>query len=79
MPAMPHVARLSIAPVRSLGLVHPESIEVSTAGVAEDRRFYLVDATNRLIDRLVVGELVQITAATDAEGTRLRLTRTRSA
>jgi uncharacterized protein YcbX len=74
MPAMPHVARLSIAPVRSLGLVHPDEVAISTVGVAEDRRFYLVDATNRLIDRLVVGELVQITSATDAGGTWLRLT-----
>jgi uncharacterized protein YcbX len=71
---MPRVARLSIAPVRSLGLVHPDEVDISTVGVAEDRRFYLVDATNRLIDRLVVAELVQITSATDAGGTWLRLT-----
>ena len=71
---MPHVARLSIAPVRSLGLQHPTEIELTTAGVAEDRRFYLVDDTGRLVDRLIVGELVQIAAETDPEGTRLRLT-----
>jgi uncharacterized protein YcbX len=71
---MPRVARLSIAPVRSLALVHPEQIDLTPVGVAEDRRFYLVDGANRLIDRLVVGELVQITSATDAQGTWLRLT-----
>lgn len=71
---MPRVSRLSIAPVRSLGLEHPESIDLTTHGVAEDRRFYLVDHTNRLIDRLVVGELVQIATHTDPDGLRLRMT-----
>jgi uncharacterized protein YcbX len=71
---VPRVARLSIAPVRSLALVHPEQIDLTAVGVAEDRRFYLVDDTNRLIDRLVVGELVRIASATDAGGSWLRLT-----
>jgi uncharacterized protein YcbX len=70
---MPHVVRLSIAPVRSLGLEHPESIDLTDRGVAEDRRFFLADATNRLVDRLIVGELVQITSHTDPEGRTLRL------
>ena len=71
---MPRVARLSIAPVRSLGLEHPESIEVGPKGVLEDRRFFLADASNRLVDRLVVGSLVQISAHTNPEATVLRLT-----
>ncbi len=70
---MPSVARLSIAPVRSLGLEHPDEIDVTEVGVAEDRRFFLADATNRLVDRLVVGPLVQIAAHTDPGGKRLRL------
>ena len=70
---MPHVSRLSIAPVRSLGLEHPESIDLTTTGVAEDRRFYLVDDTGRLIDRLVEGTLVQIETHTDPDGARLRM------
>lgn len=71
---MPRVARLSIAPVRSLGLEHPESIQVGPKGVLEDRRFFLADASNRLVDRLVVGSLVQISAHTNPEATVLRLT-----
>jgi uncharacterized protein YcbX len=71
---MPRVARLSIAPVRSLGLEHPDSIEVGPKGVLEDRRFFLADAANRLVDRLVVGSLVQISAHTDPDATVLRLT-----
>lgn len=71
---MPHATRFSIAPVRSLGLEHPAEIDITEVGVVEDRRFFLADATNRLVDRLVVGELVQIASHTDAGATRLRLT-----
>ena len=71
---MPRVSRLSIAPVRSLGLEHPDKIVVTEVGVVEDRRFFLADADNRLVDRLVVGELVQISTYTDPEATTLRMT-----
>lgn len=71
---MPRVSRLSIAPVRGLGLQHPESITLNVAGVLEDRRFYLVDAHGRLVDRLLVGELVKVAAETNPQGTWLRLT-----
>lgn len=74
MPAMPTVSRLSIAPVRSLGLEHPNRITVTETGVAEDRRFFLADAANRLVDRLIVGSLVQIATHTDPDAARLRMT-----
>jgi uncharacterized protein YcbX len=70
---MPTVARFSIAPVRSLGLEHPASIDLTAAGVVEDRRFYLTDEADRLVDRLVVPSLVQVGAHTDPEATQLRL------
>jgi uncharacterized protein YcbX len=68
------VSRFSIAPVRSLGLEHPDEIFVTETGVVEDRRFFLADDANRLVDRIVIGELVQIAAHTDAAATTLRLT-----
>ena len=71
---MPRVARFSIAPVRSLGLEHPTEIDVTERGVVEDRRFYLTDDANRLVDRIVVGRLVQVAAQTNPEATRLRMT-----
>jgi uncharacterized protein YcbX len=70
---MPRVARLSIAPVRSLALEHPDEIDLTEVGVVEDRRFYLIDERDRLIDRTVIGELAQIAAHTDPGATRLRL------
>ena len=71
---MPSVARFSIAPVRSLGLEHPTEIDVTERGVVEDRRFYLTDDANRLVDRIVVGRLVQVAAQTNPEATHLRMT-----
>ena len=71
---MPTVARFSIAPVRSLGLEHPTEIDVTELGVVEDRRFYLTDESNRLVDRIVVGRLVQVASHTDPEATTLRMT-----
>jgi uncharacterized protein len=71
---MPSVARLSIAPVRSLGLEHPTEVDVTELGVVEDRRFFLTDDANRLVDRIVVGRLVQVASHTNPEATTLRLT-----
>jgi uncharacterized protein len=68
---MPRVARFSISPVRSLGLQHPTEIDVTEVGVVEDRRFFLTDDTNRLIDRIVFGPLVRIEARTDPGATTL--------
>jgi uncharacterized protein YcbX len=70
---VPRAVRFSIAPVRSLALEHPEEIHITEVGVVEDRRFYLTDDANRLVDRLVVGELVQISSHIDPGATRLRL------
>lgn len=70
---MSEVVRLSIAPVRSLGLLHPDSIDVTATGVVEDRRFYLIDDQDFLVDRIVVGELVQVSARTNPAAEWLRL------
>ena len=34
------VARISIAPVKSLALQHPDRVRLETWGVPENRRFY---------------------------------------
>lgn len=68
---MPRVARFSIAPVRSLGLQHPTEIELTELGVVEDRRFFLTNDDNRLVDQLIVFKLVQVASRTDPEATTL--------
>jgi uncharacterized protein len=54
-----------------MGLEHPDEIDVTEVGVVEDRRFFLTDNANRLVDRLIVGPLVRISTHTDAAGTTL--------
>jgi hypothetical protein len=71
---MPRVARLNIAPVRSLGLETREEIDLGPDGVAEDRRFYVIDAGDRLVDQLTSGAMVQVGSWTNLDATRLRLT-----
>ena len=71
---MPIVSRLNIAPVRSLGLESREEIDLTELGVAEDRRFYVVDDSGRLVDQLIAAEMVQVAAWTDPDATELRLT-----
>jgi uncharacterized protein len=70
---MPRVAQFSIAPVRSLGLQHPNEIDVTEVGVVEDRRFFLTNHANRLIDQLIVFKLVQVQSRIDPAATRLLL------
>ncbi len=64
-----HVVRISIAPVKSLGLVHPESVDLLPDGVHGDRRFWLVDADGRLFNNKRNGPMVTIRPAWD-EATR---------
>ncbi len=71
---MPIVARLNIAPVKGLALETRSSVRLEPFGVAEDRRFYLVDPTGRLVDGLIAGPMVAVSAWTDPTGSRLRLT-----
>ena len=71
---MPRIARLSYAPVRALGLLHPEHIDLTESGLVNDRRFYLVDDRGRLVDRLLAGGLVRVAAETNDDATWLRLT-----
>lgn len=68
---MKTVSRLSIAPVKGMGLVHPDELELTPAGVADNRRFYLVDANGRRYGQIRDGALVQIRPTWD--GRRLRL------
>jgi uncharacterized protein YcbX len=68
----PSVSRISIAPVKSLGLVHPESVELTAYGVTGDRVFAVVDAEGKLANGTKHGPLVRVQAAYD--GGRLTLT-----
>ena len=70
---MASVSWLSIAPVKGLALVHPTEIEIDRSGVADNRRFYLVDDDGRQFGLLRDGRLVQIRPEYDPGADRLTL------
>jgi uncharacterized protein YcbX len=70
---MPSVSRISIAPVKGLGLVHPEGVMLERDGVRENRRFHIVDSDGRRFNQLRNGALVQIRVGYDAHLERLAL------
>ena len=68
------VVRISIAPVKSLGLLHPEEIEIGPGGVVGDRRFWLVDEDGRLFNNKRCGPMVRIRPEWSEESRTLALT-----
>jgi uncharacterized protein YcbX len=67
------VARLNISPVKSLGLSHPDEIRIEPFGVAENRRFLLLDPDDRVVTADRNGGLLTILSAYDARAERLSL------
>jgi MOSC domain-containing protein len=54
------VVRISIAPVKALHVVNPEAVDLAPTGVAGDRRFWLVDATGRLVNDKRRSQLLRV-------------------
>ena len=67
------VSRISIAPVKGLGLVHPDEVMVEHTGVRANRRFHLVDRDGRRYNQLRNGFIVQIRPEYDEDEERLTL------
>jgi len=67
------VARISIAPVKSLHLVSPDEVELTHAGVPGDRRFWLVDADRRLVNGKRHPDLMRVHPRWDEASRRLSL------
>jgi uncharacterized protein YcbX len=70
---MPTVAWLHVAPVKGLALSARDEVELEQFGVAENRRFHVIDAGGRLMNGKVLGPLVGVRAAWDAAADVLRL------
>jgi uncharacterized protein YcbX len=67
------VARICIAPVKALHVVSPDEVELNHAGVAGDRRFWLVDAAGRLVNDKRHPELLRVRVDWDERTLRLAL------
>ncbi len=61
------VARINLTPVKSLGLVHPERVELALEGAVSDRDFYLTDGDGRRVGGLKHSALVRIRPEWDGE------------
>ena len=70
----PRVVRISLAPVKSLGLVHPEEVTLEPGGVTGNRRFWLRDEQGALYAGKRDGSLLQIRPKWDEATRRLALT-----
>lgn len=71
---MGRVVRINIAPVKSLGLVQLEEIDLGERGVVGNRRFWLVDDNRRLVNNKRKGPLVRIRPEWDEQTRELALT-----
>lgn len=64
---MPRVAWINVAPIKGLALLARETVRVERWGIAEDRRFHLIDDDGRLINGKVAGSLMQIRPEIDGD------------
>ncbi len=67
------VAWISVAPVKGLGLVHPEAVELDRGGASANRAFYLVDEHGQMVNGKRIGSLVAIAPAYDTARETLTL------
>ena len=70
---MPTVSRLCVTPVKGLALHEPDEVHLSEHGVAENRRFFLVDSVGFLVSGIDHGPLCLVRAEYDPEGDSLSL------
>ena len=70
---MATVTQIQIAPVKALGLVFPDKVELGPEGVSGDRRFWLTDAEGRLMNNKRIGPLALIRPDWDERTRRLTL------
>lgn len=56
------IQKIHVSPVKSLGLINFDEVHISEHGILEDRRFFLMDADNRLVTQRQIGKLTQILA-----------------
>lgn len=68
------VVRISVAPVKSLGLLHPDEVMLEFYGVRGNRRFWLVDAEGRLYNNKRNGPMVRIRSEWNEDTRELALT-----
>jgi uncharacterized protein YcbX len=67
------VTRISIAPVKGLGLQHPDAVLLTPRGVRENRRLHLVDGDGRLVNGKTRIRLIRVATELDLDAGTLVL------
>jgi uncharacterized protein YcbX len=68
------VVRLNVTPVKGLALSHPNEVVLTSIGVPENRRFFMVDEDGAMVSADRFGPMQRIRADLDPEGDELTLT-----
>lgn len=61
------MSALQTTPVKGLRVVRRDAIELTATGVADDRRFYLVDERGRMVNGKQLGALNEVVATIDGD------------
>ncbi len=67
------ISRICVTPVKGTALMHPGEVSLDERGIAQNRRFYLIDDYDDLFSGADMGTLVQIHASWDERDERLTL------
>lgn len=68
------VCELATTPVKGLRIQSRPAVRLERSGVADDRRFYLIDERGRMVNGKQIGVLSAVVATYDHDGPRLTLT-----
>ena len=71
---MPSIGAIYTAAVKSLALQQWESVSVGPSGIAEDRRFHLIDGGGRLLTQRQRPQLARVASVYDVENDHLTMT-----
>ncbi|MBV9174663.1 MAG: MOSC domain-containing protein [Chloroflexi bacterium] len=67
------IVEIAYTLVKGLGLLYPSQVELTPAGVASNRRFFLVDEHLQMVNGKRLGKLVQLEPELDEADNRLTL------
>jgi uncharacterized protein YcbX len=70
---MARVSGLAVTPIKGMRLQNVEEIELAPGGARGDRRFFVVDQRQRMINGKTHGELQQVIATCEGDSLRLEL------
>ncbi len=67
------IVEIAYTPVKGLGLIYPFEVDLTAAGVAGNRRFFLVDERLQMVNGKRLGKLVQVKPELEEADNRLAL------